>query len=385
MATAKIMVVFGTRPEAIKLAPVIKELRSHKEFKTLVVSTGQHREMLAQVTELFGFQPDVDLGLMHKKQPLNRIMSRSLKGLDSVLKKFKPDALIVQGDTSTAASAAVAGFNREAKIVHVEAGLRSFDLSSPFPEEANRKIISAVAALHLTPTIRAKNNLIAEGIPEDTIIVTGNTVIDALMETAEKESHFTDGAIETALRSFDRRVIFTSHRRENLSSLTKIGVALGTLAEQYSDTAFFVPMHMNPRIRKRLLPGVEHLPNVIASGPLPYDEFVHLMKQADLIITDSGGVQEEAPALGLPALLIRDTTERPEAIQAGVVKMIGAEPDTIISEASELLDNPDARAAMKNAVNPYGDGHAAERTVKALSDAFDLTLDVQIPTLNPAF
>ena len=282
MTTAKIMIVFGTRPEAIKLAPVIKELRNHQEFKTLVVSTGQHREMLAQVTELFDFQPDIDLGLMHKKQPLNRIMSRSLKGLDNVLKKFKPDALIVQGDTSTAASAAIAGFNRKAKIVHIEAGLRSFDLNSPFPEEANRKIISAVTSLHLTPTIRAKNNLIAEGIPENTIVVTGNTVIDALLETAEKESHFTVPTIEPALRSFDRRVIFTSHRRENLSSLTKIGVALGTLAEQYSDTAFFVPMHMNPRIRKRLLPGIGHLPNVIASDPLPYDEFIHLMKQADL-------------------------------------------------------------------------------------------------------
>ena len=385
MATAKIMIVFGTRPEAIKLAPVIKKLRSHQEFKTLVVSTGQHREMLAQVTELFGFQPDVDLGLMHKKQPLNRIMSRSLKGLDKVLKKFKPDALIVQGDTSTAASAAIAGFNRKAKIIHIEAGLRSFDLNSPFPEEANRKIISTVTSLHLTPTIRAKNNLIAEGIPENTISVTGNTVIDALLETAEKESHFTVPTIETALRSFDRRVIFTSHRRENLSSLTKIGVAIGTLAEQYSDTAFFVPMHMDPRIRKRLLPGVEYLPNVIASGPLPYDEFIHLMKQADLIITDSGGVQEEAPALGLPALLIRNTTERPEAIEAGAVKMIGPDPDTIISEATELLDNPEAHAAMRNAVNPYGDGHAAERTVEAIRALLNLTVDTAATDLHPPF
>lgn len=385
MATAKIMIVFGTRPEAIKLAPVIKKLRSHQEFKTLVVSTGQHREMLAQVTELFGFQPDVDLGLMHKKQPLNRIMSRSLKGLDKVLKKFKPDALIVQGDTSTAASAAIAGFNRKAKIIHIEAGLRSFDLNSPFPEEANRKIISTVTSLHLTPTIRAKNNLIAEGIPENTISVTGNTVIDALLETAEKESHFTVPTIETALRNFDRRVIFTSHRRENLSSLTKIGAAIGTLAEQYSDTAFFVPMHMDPRIRKRLLPGVEYLPNVIASGPLPYDEFIHLMKQADLIITDSGGVQEEAPALGLPALLIRNTTERPEAIEAGAVKMIGPDPDTIISEATELLDNPEAHAAMRNAVNPYGDGHAAERTVEAIRALLNLTVDTAATDLHPPF
>ncbi len=385
MTPAKIMVVYGTRPEAIKLAPVIRELRAHDKFETLVVSTGQHREMLAQVTELFDFQPDLDLGLMHRKQPLNRIMSRALKRLDKVLREFRPDALIVQGDTSTAASAAIAGFNREAKIVHVEAGLRSFDLSSPFPEEANRKIISAITSLHLTPTNRAKNNLIAEGIPEDAIVVTGNTVIDALLETAQKQNTFTDAAIDNALQDFERRIIFTSHRRENLDSLTKIGVALGTLAERYPDTAFFVPMHLNPRIRERLLPGVEHLPNVVTTGPLPYDEFIHLMEQSDLIITDSGGVQEEAPALGLPALLIRDTTERPEAIEAGVVRMIGLDPDTIISEATELLDNPDAHAAMRNAVNPYGDGHAAERTVKALGDLFNLTIDVQTPPLHPRF
>lgn len=385
MTPAKIMVVYGTRPEAIKLAPVIRELRAHDEFETLVVSTGQHREMLAQVTELFDFQPDLDLGLMHRKQPLNRIMSRALKRLDKVLREFRPDALIVQGDTSTAASAAIAGFNREAKIVHIEAGLRSFDLSSPFPEEANRKIISAIASLHLTPTNRAKNNLIAEGIPEDAIVVTGNTVIDALLETAQKQNTFTDAAIDNALQDFERRIIFTSHRRENLDSLTKVGVALGTLAERYSDTAFFVPMHLNPRIRERLLPGVEHLPNVVTTGPLPYDEFIHLMEQSDLIITDSGGVQEEAPALGLPALLIRDTTERPEAIEAGVVRMIGLDPITIISEATELLDNPDAHAAMRNAVNPYGDGHAAERTVKALGDLFNLTIDVQTPPLHPRF
>ena len=385
MTPAKIMVVYGTRPEAIKLAPVIRELRAHDKFETLVVSTGQHREMLAQVTELFDFQPDLDLGLMHRKQPLNRIMSRALKRLDKVLREFRPDALIVQGDTSTAASAAIAGFNREAKIVHVEAGLRSFDLSSPFPEEANRKIISAITSLHLTPTNRAKNNLIAEGIPEDAIVVTGNTVIDALLETAQKQNPFTAAAIDNALQDFERRIIFTSHRRENLDSLTKIGVALGTLAERYPDTAFFVPMHLNPRIRERLLPGVEHLPNVVTTGPLPYDEFIHLMEQSDLIITDSGGVQEEAPALGLPALLIRDTTERPEAIEAGVVRMIGLDPDTIISEATELLDNPDAHAAMRNAVNPYGDGHAAERTVKALGDLFNLTIDVQTPPLHPRF
>lgn len=366
MPTAKIMVAYGTRPEAIKLAPVIKALRDDSRFESVIVSTGQHREMLQQVTDLFGFTPDVELNLMHKKQPLNRIMSRALKRLDEVLKKHKPDVLVVQGDTSTAAAAAIAGFNREAKIVHVEAGLRSWDLSSPFPEEANRKIISAIASLHLTPTKSAKQNLLNEGIDPDRILVTGNTVIDALRETVHKTSALSDPRICEALEKYSQRIIVTSHRRENLPALSAIGSAIGHLAREYPDTAFLLPMHMNPKIRKRLLPAIEGLDNVVTTGPLPYDQFMHLMQEATLIVTDSGGVQEEAPALGLPALLIRDTTERPEAIDAGAVKLIGSDPQDIISEVENLLENPAAYEAMRHAVNPFGDGAATPRIISAL-------------------
>ncbi|MDK8823368.1 non-hydrolyzing UDP-N-acetylglucosamine 2-epimerase [Corynebacterium coyleae] len=382
-STKKVMVAYGTRPEAIKLAPVIQLLRADSRFKTLIVSTGQHREMVNQVTDIFGFKPDIDLALMHKRQPLNRILSRSLKGLDHVLKQHKPDAILVQGDTSTAASAAIAGFNRRAKIIHLEAGLRSYDLSSPFPEEANRKIISAIATCHLTPTNQAKQNLLKEGIQEDTVTVTGNTVIDALQATADRDVDFSNPELVNALSSYRRHIIFTSHRRENLGTLADIGSALASLARRYSDIAFYVPMHMNPKIEKRLLPGIASLPNVFVTGPLPYDQFVHLMKRSDLIITDSGGIQEEAPSLGIPALLIRETTERPEAIASGAVKLIGSNPYSIARATVELLEDQVAYNAMKKASNPYGDGRAAERTVQVLAKLFGLSTESTITEFDP--
>ena len=381
--TRKIMVAYGTRPEAIKLAPVIQQLRADKRFETLIVSTGQHREMVNQVTEIFGFKPDIDLALMHKRQPLNRILSRSLKGLDWVLKQNKPNAVLVQGDTSTAASAALAGFNRRAKIVHLEAGLRSHDLNSPFPEEANRKIISAVATRHLAPTHQAKRNLLEEGIKGHTVTITGNTVIDALQTTAKRDIAFTNRAIIDALKMYERHVIFTSHRRENLKTLSDIGVALAKLADQHRDVAFFVPMHLNPKIKKKLLPGIASLPNVIITGPLPYDQFIHLMKLSDLIITDSGGVQEEAPSLGIPALLIRETTERPEALESGAVKLIGPNPISIAEATTELLENDAAYAAIKKSSNPYGDGQAAKRTLQVLADLFGLPVENRISEFTP--
>ena len=382
-STKKIMVAYGTRPEAIKLAPVIQLLRADSRFQTLIVSTGQHREMVNQVTDIFGFKPDIDLALMHKRQPLNRILSRSLKGLDQVLKQHKPDAVLVQGDTSTAASAALAGFNRRSKIVHLEAGLRSYDLGSPFPEEANRKIISAIATCHLTPTQQAKNNLLKEGIQESAVTVTGNTVIDALRTAADREVGFSDPRVANALNTYQRHVIFTSHRRENLGTLGDIGLALAALAKKYSDIGFYVPMHMNPKIEKRLLPGIASLSNVIVTGPLPYDQFIHLMKRSDLIITDSGGIQEEAPTLGIPALLIRETTERPEALASGAVKLIGPNPDTITRATVELLEDQIAYNSMKKASNPYGDGHAAERTVQVLAKLFSLHVETPIPEFAP--
>lgn len=382
--TKKIMVAYGTRPEAIKLAPVIQRLRADSRFETLIVSTGQHREMVNQVTEIFGFKPDIDLELMHKRQPLNRILSRSLKGLDHVLKQNKPDAVLVQGDTSTAASAALAGFNRRAKIVHLEAGLRSYNLSSPFPEEANRKIISAIATCHLTPTRQAKENLLKEGIQESAVTITGNTVIDALQATAKDQTAFSNPEITNALNTYERHIIFTSHRRENLNTLADIGLALASLAREYRSVAFYVPMHMNPKVEKRLLPGIASLPNVIVTGPLPYDQFIHLMKHSDLIITDSGGVQEEAPSLGVPALLIRETTERPEAIASGAVRLIGPRPEAITNATIELLEDRATHTAMKKASNPYGDGRAAERTVQVLAKLFNLPIEAPISEFNPS-
>ncbi|PLA36866.1 UDP-N-acetylglucosamine 2-epimerase (non-hydrolyzing) [Corynebacterium coyleae] len=378
------MVAYGTRPEAIKLAPVIQLLRADSRFNTLIVSTGQHREMVNQVTDIFGFKPDIDLALMHKRQPLNRILSRSLKGLDRVLKDHRPDVVLVQGDTSTAASAAIAGFNRRAKIVHLEAGLRSYNLDSPFPEEANRKIISAIATCHLTPTHHAKMNLIKEGIQENAITVTGNTVIDALQVTASRKIEFTNPELTDALTVYRRHVIFTSHRRENLGALADIGLALASLARRYTDIAFYVPMHMNPKIEKRLLPGIASLPNVIITGPLPYDQFIHLMKRSDLIITDSGGIQEEAPSLGIPALLIRETTERPEALSSGAVKLIGPNPQSITTATIELLENQETYNAMKKASNPYGDGRAAARTVQVLTELVGLPTNSLIPEFTPS-
>ncbi|OHO81444.1 UDP-N-acetyl glucosamine 2-epimerase [Corynebacterium sp. HMSC036E10] len=378
------MVTYGTRPEAIKLAPVIQRLQADPRFETLIVSTGQHREMVNQVTDIFGFKPDIDLALMHKRQPLNRILSRSLKGLDGVFKVNRPDAVLVQGDTSTAASAALAGFNRRAKVVHLEAGLRSYDLSSPFPEEANRKIISAIATCHLAPTHQAKGNLLKEGIQESAVTVTGNTVIDALQTTANRETAFSNPEISKALNTYARHIIFTSHRRENLNTLADIGLALASLAKRYSNVAFYVPMHMNPKIKKKLLPEISSLPNVIVSGPLPYDQFIHLMKHSDLIITDSGGIQEEAPSLGIPALLIRETTERPEAIASGAVRLIGPHPEAITSTTAELLEDTAIYTAMKKAINPYGDGQASERTVQVLAKLFGLPIETPIPEFNPS-
>ncbi|OFL94423.1 non-hydrolyzing UDP-N-acetylglucosamine 2-epimerase [Corynebacterium sp. HMSC055D05] len=378
MPKAKILIVFGTRPEAIKLAPVIELLRADERFSVTVVSTGQHREMLSQVTDLFGFKPDIDLGLMHRKQPLNRILSRSLKGLDPILKSVKPDAVIVQGDTSTAAAAALAAFNRQSKVVHLEAGLRSHNLDSPFPEEANRKIISAISSLHLAPTANARDNLIAEGIDPDIVAVTGNTVIDALYRVSSTEPSFVNDSIAEALERFPRRIIFTSHRRENLASLRAFGSAISELSALFPESAFFLPLHLNPKIRKRLLPELTDIENVITIPPLAYNEFVGLMRVSDLIVTDSGGVQEEAPALNIPALLIRDTTERPEAIEAGAVRMISPSAHTIVKEVCHLLNDDSAYSQMKQAKNPFGDGRAADRVIDAIATALGIQDQRQI-------
>ncbi len=362
------MTVYGTRPEAIKVAPVIKALEADDRFESVVVSTGQHREMLEQVNKRFGIEPDHDMGLMKPGQSLNELVSRAIQGLDPIVEKEQPDVIISQGDTSTAMAAALAGFYRGVKIVHLEAGLRTGNIFSPFPEEANRKIIGQLASLHLAPTEQSKENLRRENFRSKDIVVTGNTVIDALLTAKEWDVTFDDKRLQALQQSDKRVVLVTTHRRENLDAMAEIGGAVQDLAKAYPDSVFVLPLHLNPKVRDAVLPEVESLPNVIITDPLPYDQFTALLNRAYLVLTDSGGVQEEAPSLGKPVLVMRENTERPEAVVAGTVKLVGTDRDRIVAEAKNLLDQDAAYEAMANAVNPYGDGRATERSVCAISE-----------------
>ena len=366
MSKPKIMTVYGTRPEAIKVAPVIKALEADDRFESIAVSTGQHKEMLEQVNTMFGIKPAYDLGLMKPGQGLNEIVSRALAGLDEIISEVQPDVIISQGDTSTAMAAAMAGFHRGVKIVHLEAGLRTGDIFSPFPEEANRKIIGQVASLHLAPTEGSLENLRVENFRSKDIVVTGNTVIDALLEAAGWDTTFADPKLQGAAASDKRMVVVTTHRRENLDAMKEIGGAVQDLAKAYPEIYFALPLHLNPAVRQAVLPEVENLDNVIITDPLPYDQFTKLQGRATIILTDSGGVQEEAPSLGKPVLVMRQNTERPEAVVAGTVKLVGTNRSLIVAEAKLLLDDQAAFEAMANAVNPYGDGKGAERSVAAI-------------------
>ena len=368
MTKPKIMTVYGTRPEAIKVAPVVKALDKDERFESIPVSTGQHKEMLEQVNTMFGIQPKHDLGLMKQGQGLNELVSRAIAGLDSIIEEEKPDVIISQGDTSTAMAAALAGFHRGVKIVHLEAGLRTGDIHSPFPEEANRKLIGQVAELHLAPTEGSMENLRRENVRSKDIVVTGNTVIDALLEAASWDTKFADSALQEAAESDKRLVVVTTHRRENLEAMKEIGGAVKDLAEAYPEINFALPLHLNPKVRQAVLPEVEHLPNIIITDPLPYDQFTQLQNRATIILTDSGGVQEEAPALGKPVLVMRQNTERPEAVVAGTVKLVGTNRELIVAEAKLLLSDAAAFDAMANAVNPYGDGKGAQRAIAAIAE-----------------
>ena len=381
MSKPKIMTVYGTRPEAIKVAPVIKALEKDDRFESVAVSTGQHKEMLEQVYAMFGIEPKLDLHLMKPGQGLNEIVSRALMGLDEIIDAEQPDVIISQGDTSTAMTAALAGFHRGVKIVHLEAGLRTGDIHSPFPEEANRKLIGQVAELHLAPTAGSMENLRRENVRSKDIAVTGNTVIDALLEAASWDTDFEDPALQEAAESGKRLVVVTTHRRENLEAMKEIGGAVKDLAESYSDINFVLPLHLNPKVREAVLPEVESLPNVVITDPLPYDQFTKLLDRATIILTDSGGVQEEAPALGKPVLVMRQNTERPEAVVAGTVKLVGTNRSLIVAEAKLLLDDDAAYHSMANAVNPYGDGKAAERAVAAIAEL--LEVGERLPDFDP--
>lgn len=365
----KVMVVYGTRPEAIKVAPVIKALEADPNLEPVVVVTAQHREMLDQVNQVFEIEPDVDLNLMAHGQTLNSVAGSVISEIDDVIVEHEPDAIVVQGDTTTVMGAAIAAFNREIPVVHLEAGLRSGDINSPFPEEANRKIVSQITRVHLAPTMVSRGNLLADGVPDENIHVIGNTVIDALQWAVERPVKFSLPELQ-ALESDDRRVLLvTTHRRENLGdNMVNIGKAMRHLATHYSDLLIVWPAHKNPKVRASIAPQIEDLDNVISIEPVEYGEFSHLINASDIVLTDSGGIQEEAPSLGKPVLVLRENTERPEAVDAGTVKLIGTATEKIIAEVSRLLDDKKAYRDMANAVNPYGDGHSAGRSVDILNE-----------------
>lgn len=366
MKQKKILAVIGTRPEAIKMAPVILALKSEPWAEVRVLATAQHRQMLDQVNQFFGIEPDIDLDIMRPNQALTTLTARLLLDLDDVLQAEKPDAVLVQGDTTTVMTVALACFYHRIPIGHVEAGLRTWDMQNPFPEEANRVIAGKLARWHFAPTEGSRQNLLKEGIPDSDIVVTGNTVIDALLMSAAK-----DLELPIDIEENKRLVLITSHRRENFGEpFRNICKALRTLAKNNSDIQFLYPVHPNPNVKDVAHEFLAELPNVILCEPLDYAPFIAVMKRAYLILTDSGGVQEEAPALGKPVLVLRDETERPEAVEQGVVKLVGPNYERIIEEAQRLLDDESAYKVMARGVSPYGDGHAAERIVQTLREYF---------------
>ncbi|HZF69670.1 non-hydrolyzing UDP-N-acetylglucosamine 2-epimerase [Sulfuricurvum sp.] len=373
----KILIVFGTRPEAIKMAPLVKEFQKHSDlFETKVCVTAQHREMLDQVLSLFEITPDFDLNIMKAGQDLYDITANVLLGMKGVLTSFKPDVVFVHGDTTTTFAASLAAFYQQIKIAHIEAGLRTGDIYSPWPEEANRQLTTQITAYHFAPTPTSEANLLRENVTPSRIAVTGNTVIDALFLALDKikSSPILEHEITTKLSSLypfnpeRKTILVTGHRRENHGQgFINICGALKILAENNPDIDIVYPVHLNPNVQKPVHEILSDITNVFLIEPLQYETFLYLMNQSYFIITDSGGVQEEAPSLGKPVLVMRDTTERPEALEAGTVKLVGTDTQKIISEAQLLLDSPDAYHAMAKAHNPYGDGKACERVVKFLS------------------
>ncbi len=359
----KILIIFGTRPEAIKMAPLILKLRQELDIKVCV--TGQHREMLDQVLKLFKITPDYDLNLMIPNQNLANLTGEVINGVTSILRKEEFDWVLVQGDTTSTMAGAMAAFYQRIPVGHVEAGLRTYDLESPFPEELNRQVTSKIARLHFTPTKGSKRNLLKEGFSENNISITGNTVIDALQWVIEHSSPM-DEVLPFELQQ-SRIILVTGHRRENFGSgFQQICEALRIIALKQPDIQIVYPVHLNPNVREPVNRILSKLPNLHLTEPLDYQKFVHLMNHSTLILTDSGGVQEEAPSLGKPVLVMRDTTERPEAVEAGTVKLVGTNQQTIVDETMRLLNNSDAYQKMAYAYNPYGDGTASEKILEAL-------------------
>lgn len=363
----KVLTVFGTRPEAIKMAPLVRLLNEDSEIESVLCVTAQHREMLDQVLQLFELTPDYDLNIMKPNQTISMITTNAILGLEEVLVKERPDLVLVHGDTTTTFAAALSAFYHQIKVGHVEAGLRTYDKYSPYPEEMNRVITGHLADLHFAPTERNRDNLIREGVNEEKIFVTGNTVIDALLAVAGKPYEFTDETLRNLDFENKKVITVTCHRRENLGeNMEHIFGAIRAIGDEFKDVEVVYPVHLNPKVREianRILDGTK---NIHLIEPLQYQPFVNLMARSYFIITDSGGMQEEAPSLGKPVLVVRKETERPEAIAAGTVKLAGVEQDTIYRMARELLTREETYNSMAFAVNPYGDGHTCERIVDIL-------------------
>lgn len=363
----RLMVVYGTRPEAIKMAPVIEALDRSPMFRPTVTVTAQHRGLLDQVHALFGIRADHDLDILSECQSLADITVRVIEGLSPLLRCERPDAVLVQGDTTTAFAGALAAFYSQVPVVHLEAGLRTDDRYAPFPEEINRRLATQLASLHLAPTRHARDNLLRDGVLPSSVVVTGNTVIDALRWAVGRATHYGAPGLADLDDTTRRVLLVTAHRRESWGSgMESIGGALADLARTEPDLLVVLPLHPNPVVRAAILPRVAHIGNIRLTEPLPYGAFARLMNRAHLILTDSGGIQEEGPGLGKPVLVMRDVTERPEALRAGTALLVGTDREHIVKEVHRLLHDREAYAAMAKAVNPYGDGRAADRTVRAI-------------------
>ncbi len=374
MKKIKVLTVFGTRPEAIKMAPLAIELNKYENIDAKVCVTAQHRQMLDQVLEIFKIKPDYDLDIMKDRQTLAGITMRVLEGMDDVIKAEKPDIILVHGDTSTSFVAALAGFYNQVKVGHVEAGLRTYDKYSPFPEEMNRQLTGRIADMNFSPTAQNKANLLKENVDESTIFITGNTVIDALKTTVQPNYRFKDKTLNEIDFENRRVIIVTAHRRENLGKpLENICNALKHIVEKYEDVELVYPVHLNPAVRETAFGILGDTERVHLIDPLDVLELHNAMSKSFMVMTDSGGIQEEAPALAKPVLVLRRETERPEAVEAGTVKIAGVDKDVIISLAEELLDSEDAYNKMAHAANPYGDGNASKRICEALLYEFGIS------------
>ena len=375
MKNIKVMTVFGTRPEAIKMAPLVHALEQNEHTESIVCVTAQHRQMLDQVLDIFNIKPDYDLDIMEQRQTLATITEKSLHGLDAVLEEAKPDIVLVHGDTSTTFAGALAAFYHKIPVGHVEAGLRSYDKYSPFPEEMNRKLVGQIADLHFAPTARNRDNLAREQIT-DGVLGCGNTVVDAIHMTVRDDFAFRDPALQALDFKNDRVVLVTAHRRENYGEpMENICRAIARLSDRYPDVHFVYPVHLSPYVRETAEKFLGGRDRVHLIAPLAVDEMHNLMARCYLIMTDSGGLQEEAPSLGKPVLVLRHETERPEAIEAGTVKLAGIVEDQIFQMACELFDDAQAYEKMAHAVNPYGDGHTCARIVQAIEHHFGLRAD----------